>query len=62
MSQLKSRFLRVGGSSWEPKIDEKRFEEKINNHSDEVRAERSEKKREEEPRKKIAQKINEDRQ
>ena len=54
MSQLKSRFLRVGGSSWEPKIDEKRFEEKINNHSDEVRAERSEKKREEEPWKKIA--------
>ena len=62
MSQLKSRFLRVGGSSWKLKIDEKKFEEKINNHSDEVRAERSEKKREEEPRKKIAQKINEDRQ
>ena len=62
MSQLKSRFLRVGGSSWEPKIDEKRFEEKINNHSDEVRAERSEKNREEEPWKKIAKKINEDRQ
>ena len=62
MSQLKSRFLRVGGSSWEPKIDEKRFEEKINNHSDEVRAERSEKKREEEPWKKIAKKINKNRQ
>ena len=62
MSWLKSRFLRVGGSSWKLKIDEQKFEEKINNHSDEVRAERSEKKREEEPRKKIAQKINEDRQ
>ena len=58
MSQLKSRFLRVGGSSWEPKIDEKRFEEKINNHSDEVRTDRSEKKREEEPSKNITKKIN----
>ena len=54
--------MRVGGSSWEFKIDEQRFEEKINNHSDEVRTERSEKKREEEPWKKIAKKINEEKQ
>ena len=54
MSALKSHFLRVGGSSWELKIDEQRFEEKINNHADEVRAERSEKKREKEPWKEIA--------
>ena len=62
MSQLKSRFLKVGGSSWELKIDEKRFEEKIKNHSDEVRTESSEKKREEEPSKKITKKINKSRQ
>ena len=54
--------MRVGRSSWEPQIDEKRFEEKINNHSDEVRAERSEKIREEEPWKKITKTINKDRQ
>ena len=62
MSSQKSRFLKVGGSSWELKIDAKRFEEKIKNHSDEVRTERSEKKREEEPSKKITKKINKNRQ
>ena len=62
MLMLKSCFSKVGRSSWEFKIDEKRFEEKINNHGDEVRTERSEKKREEEPWKKITKTINKNRQ
>ena len=31
MSQLESRFLRFGGSSWRSKIDPKRLREKIKN-------------------------------
>ena len=58
----KTRFLRVGVSSWELKVDPKRFKEKINNNFDEVRTRRSEKKREEEPSEKIAKELNNDRQ
>ena len=62
MSWLKSRFLRVGASSWKLKIDPKRPQEKINNHTDEERTRRSEKKRRQEPSKKIANELNNDRQ
>ena len=59
---LKTRLLRIGGSSWEPKIDQKRREEKLSNNPDDVRTRRSEKKRQEEPSKKIANEMNNDRQ
>ena len=44
MSQLKSRFLRFGGSSWGSKIDPKRPQERIKNNFEEDITTRSEKK------------------
>ena len=44
MSQLKSRFLRFGGSSWGSKIDPKRPQERIKNNFEEHRKRRGEKK------------------
>jgi hypothetical protein len=39
-----ARFLRVGGSSWRPKIDPKRLQETIRNDFEEAKPRRSEKK------------------
>ena len=44
MSQLESRFLRFGGSSWRSKIDPKRLQERIKNDSEKHRTRRGEKK------------------
>ena len=44
MSEAKSRFLRFGGSSWRPKIDPKRPQERIKNDFEEDITTRGEKK------------------
>ena len=44
MSQLKSRFLRFGRSSWELKTDPKRLQERIKNDFEEDRTTRGENK------------------
>ena len=44
MSELKSRFLRFGRSSWELKIDPKRLQERIRNDFEEDITTRGEKK------------------
>ena len=44
MSELKSRLLRFGWSSWRSKIDPKRPQERIKNNFEEHRTRRSEKK------------------
>ena len=44
MSELKSRFLRFGRSSWELKIDPKRLQEGIRNDFEEAKRRRSKKK------------------
>ena len=44
MSKLESRFLRFGGSSWRPKIDPKRPQERIKNDFEEDITTRGEKK------------------
>ena len=44
MSEAKSRFLRVEGSSWRSKIDPKRLQERIKNNFEENRTRRGEKK------------------
>ena len=44
MSKVTSGFLRVGGSSWELKIESKRLQEMINNNFEEDKTRRGEKK------------------
>ena len=44
LSELKSRFLRFGRSSWELKIDPKRLQERIRNDFEEAKRRRSKKK------------------